>query len=151
MSDRERLIGLLVAGMFKFSEKGFVDNTALADFLLENGVIVPPCKMSDTVYKIIYCRCGNPECYEMKHCYKKETKRTPKVIDNIMLLQKGRRLAYDSYRYEKPKYEWKPIGTICYKIIQKPFKLEWLTEIGKTVFLTREEAEKALAEKVDSE
>ena len=28
----------------------------------------------------------------------------------------------------------------------KPFKLEWLTEVGKTVFLTKEEAEQKLKE-----
>lgn len=52
MTDRERLVGLLVAGMFKFTEKGFVDNTALADYLLANGVIVPPCKVGDKVWVI---------------------------------------------------------------------------------------------------
>ena len=86
----------------------------------------------------------------MKHCHKKETKKTPKVFDSIMLLQKGRRLADNSYMYERPKFEWKPIGTICYKIIQKPFKLEWLTEIGKTVFLTKEEAEAELRKRSDN-
>lgn len=50
MTDRERMIGLLVAGMFKFTEKGIVDNTALADYLFDNGVIITPCKVGDTVY-----------------------------------------------------------------------------------------------------
>ncbi len=124
--------------------KGFAE---CADHLLANGVIVPPCKVGDTVYVIKYCRCGNPQAYEMKHCHKKETKKTPKVIDSIMLLQKGKRLAKNSYWNEKPKFEWRPIGTICYKIIKKPFKLELLTEIGKTVFITKEEAEQALKER----
>ena len=142
-TDRDRLIELIEDGFPKRYEVVMrKDIEELADFLLANGVIVPPCKVGDMVYKVDYCRCGNPECFlTMNHCYKKDTKRTPKVIDSIMLLQKGKRLVAPY------KFEWKPIGTICYKIIQKPFKLEWLTEVGKTVFLTKEEAEKALAER----
>ena len=138
MTDRDRLIELLrTVDNMRLMRKGF---TECADYLLANGVIVPPCKVGDIVYQIKYCRCGNPECFEMKHCYKKDTKRTPKVIDSIMIVQKGKRLVAPY------KFEWKPIGTICYRIIQKPFKLEWLTEIGKTVFLTKEEAEEKLKE-----
>ena len=144
---RDRLIELLKGAETKVTEimsKPLALEEWLgiyADYLIENGVIVPPCKVGQTVYVIKYCRCGNPECFEMKHCYKKDTKRTPKVIDSIMLVQKGKRLVAPY------KFEWKPVGTICYKIIQKPFKLEMLTEYGKTVFLSRELAEKALAEK----
>ena len=135
-SDRDRLIELIS----KVQYLGGLEEK-VADYLLANGVIAPPCKVGDKVYQIKFCRCGNPECFEMKHCYKKDTKRTPKVIDSIMLSQKGKRLVAPY------KYEWKPIGTICYKIIQKPFKLEWLTEIGKTVFLTKVEAEQKLKER----
>lgn len=105
-----------------------------------------PCKVGDRVYQIKYCRCGNPECFEMKHCYKKDTKKTPKVYGSIMLRQDGKRLKPKSYMFEKPQWEWRPIGTICYKIIQKPFELKLLTEFGKTVFLTKEEAEVKLKE-----
>ena len=151
MTDRDRLIDLIAnADTHDSSECKLCtkDNDAcdccyaekLADHLLANGVIVPPCKVEDMVYQVKYCRCGNSECFEMKHCYKKDTKRTPKVIDSIMLVQKGKRLIAPY------KFEWKPVGTICYKIIQKPFKLEWLTEVGKTVFLTKEEAKAKLKE-----
>lgn len=148
MTDRERLTALLMAGAGDFiSKNGALNCTKLADYLLEHGVIVLPCKVGDTVYKIQYCRCGNPEAFEMKHCHKKETSKTPKVLASVMLLQKGKRLSKNSYMFEYPRYEYKPIGTICYKVLQKPFKLEWLTEIGETVFLTREEAEQALKER----
>ena len=110
-------------------------------------IIVPPCKVGDMVYQIKYCRCGNPENYEVKHCHKKEVKNTPKVYGSIMLRQDGKRLKKSNNWFEYPKWEWRPIGTICYKIIKKPFKLEWITNIGKTVFLTKEEAEKALKER----
>lgn len=143
---RDRLIELLYRAHHNascvMSECGSEDECLEeeARYLLANGVVVPPVKVGDTVYQIKYCRCGNPECFEMKHCYKKDTKRTPKVIDSTMISQKGKRLTAPY------KFEWKPIGTICYKIIQKPFKLEWLTEIGKTVFLTIKEAEAKLKE-----
>ena len=147
MTDREKLIELIYGAKCVETWDYYNDEPMkpcpierLADHLLANGVIVPPCKVGDTVYQVKYCRCGNPECYEMKHCYKKDTKRTPIVIDSIMLVQKGKRIVVPY------KFEWKPIGTICYKIIKKPFKLEWLTEIGKTVFLTKEEAEEKLKE-----
>ena len=58
MTDRERLINLIN----DVQDKGFiypteeepscnVNNTELADFLLANGVIVPPCKVGQTVYQ----------------------------------------------------------------------------------------------------
>jgi hypothetical protein len=149
MEMRDRLIELLnrlfdyhITDPFEIP-----DVNDFADDLLANGVIVPPCKVGDMVYQIKYCRCGKPEAYEMKHCHKKDTKKTPKVYGSIMLLQEGKRLKKSSNWFAEPKWEWQPIGTICYKIIKKPFKLEWLTEIGKTVFLTKEEAEKALKER----
>lgn len=155
MTDRDRLIELLNEAEdicdrtldcdeCKYHQSAMCDDELKIDYLLANGVIVPPCKVGDKVYVIKYCRCGNPEAYEMKHCHKKDTKKTPKVYGSVMLRQDGKRLRQDSYRFEKPQWERKPIGTIRYKIIQKPFKLEWLTEIGKTVFLTKKEAEQAL-------
>ena len=144
MTDRDRLIELIqnaVNGCASYWAK------IIADYLLANGVIVPPCKVGDMVYKIDYCRCGNPENYEIKHCHKKDTKKTPKVFDSIMKQQFGMRPT-KNYDWRKGTgLVWQPIGTICYKIIQKPFKLEWLTEIGKTVFLTKEEAEEKLKER----
>lgn len=44
MTDRDRLIGLLIAGVNKFSDKGMIDCTAFSEYLIENGVILPPCK-----------------------------------------------------------------------------------------------------------
>ena len=113
-------------------------------------IIVPPCKVGDMVYQVKYCRCGNPECYKNKHCYKKDTKKTPKVLGSIMKEQCGMRVIKNYDWTKGTVLVWQPIGTICYKIIQKPFKLEWLTEIGKTVFLTKEEAEKKLKELKDN-
>ncbi len=103
MNDRDRLIELLDsyyseegAIVYYFTEK---DCKKIADYLLENGVIVLPCKVGDTVYELKYYHCcTNPE------------------LD-------------------------------FYDIDEKSFGLDMLNKIGKTVFLTREEAEQALKER----
>lgn len=83
-----------------------LDSVRLADHLLANGVIVPPCKVGDTVY-----------------------------------------IPYLSNVIEKK---------VCSIVVQKPFytvycggtSLRFAEEdFGKTVYLTREDAEKALAER----
>lgn len=100
-----------------------------------------PCKVGDTVYVITYCRCANPECYDNKHCHKKETTRTPEVLASKMVQQMGRKINWNGFEHS---WEWKPIGTICYRVYQKPFELKMLAEVGKTVFLSIEEAKIAL-------
>lgn len=51
MIDRERLIDLMIEAKRTDPETGsFTDY--LADYLIEHGVIVPPCKVGDTVYSI---------------------------------------------------------------------------------------------------
>ena len=52
---RDRLIELMLKSNEKFAEVDCTPEEAiviLADYLLENGVIVPPCKFGDTVYVI---------------------------------------------------------------------------------------------------
>lgn len=108
MADRERLIDIL----------GELDcdhsSAYVADHLLANGVIVPPCKQRDTIYDISEFIDGTPapEMYEIYvDCISLESNETGKTIFCIDGLE---------YYYE---------------------------DFGKTVFLTREEAEKALAER----
>ena len=51
MTDRERLTALLMAGAGDCLGKGGALNCSkLADYLLEHGVIVLPCKVGDTLY-----------------------------------------------------------------------------------------------------
>ena len=95
MTDRERLTALLMAGAGDCLGKGGALNCSrLADYLLEHGVIVLPCKAGDT----LYCESAIK-------------------------------------------------GHITY--LEAP-NLEWIVEnkelFGKEIFLTREEAEKALKE-----
>ena len=50
MTQKERLVELLLPQLFMFSA---VDCGKLADYLLSNGVIVPPCKVGDTVWMLM--------------------------------------------------------------------------------------------------
>lgn len=148
MADtREKLIKLTNDVLKNLPWGQIASDTAeqIADYLLANGALLLPCNIGDMVYVITYCRCGNPECYDNQHCYKKETKRTPTVIASVMVQQKGRKYQWKDFQHRH--WEWTACGTICYRVYQKPFELKMLTEVGKTVFLSLKEAEKALEER----
>lgn len=85
----------------------------LADHLLANGVIVPPCKVGDTLYIL----CGEPS-------------RTIKEF-SVRTILFGE--THDSIGFAN-----KSLFTVWDK--------RWYDFFGKTIFLTKEEAEKALAE-----
>ena len=119
MSERERLIELLMQGDIAAAKQGVFnccmcrrEAETIADYLLENGVIVPPVKVGATVY------------------------------------------CTDSYRHlikplEIIGFEVDYTKRICkYYCSGGDYTPAWFNpaEIGKTVFLTREEAEKALKE-----
>ena len=88
----------------------------IADHLLANGVILPPCKVGDTVYKI--------------------SRNKVKACEVVFIgISKDENCSYFNF------VENYADGTF-YKSYSMGFG-----EIGKTVFLTREEAEKALREK----
>ena len=52
MTDRDRLIELIDKAVKEddFMYPADVQTTSIADYLLANGVIVPPCKVGDKVY-----------------------------------------------------------------------------------------------------
>ena len=124
---RDRLVELLLADVgcekdgrgdcsmceYKYSEDGCIKHlaTLLADHLLANGVIVPPCKVGDTVYVLF----GEPS-----HTIKEFRVRTIVFGET-----------HDSIGFTN-----KSLFTIWDK--------RWYDYFGKTVFLTREEAEQAL-------
>ena len=120
MTDRERLIELITesGACFNCFPVGNFDECqkqTIADYLLENSVIVPPCKVGDTVWYI-----------EGGYYRKNNLKAKPITVTEI------------SQKEVKGKLQWAIIANgTRYKF----------TSIGKTVFLTREEAEKALAER----
>ena len=104
MTDRDRLITLLQE--FTDNNNGGGSNHGRADYLIENGVICPPCKVGQIVWLV---RDGKIE----------ET-----TVEKIVLKDKG----------------------LYLKLLCNSFYETTCKSIGKTVFLTREEAEKALKE-----
>ena len=110
---RDRLIELIYKGIDKHQEK--IENYVvpkqewLADYLLENGVIVPPCKVGDTVY-CLYYKFKKPEIIEFE-------------VD-----------AFEVYKEYIIIRGYKGENRYAY----------FLHNIGQTLFLTKEEAEKAL-------
>lgn len=114
---RDRLIELIKKGEINYVCSTNYDGDAfdyLADYLLENGVIVPPCKVGDKVYVVDYTSLGNMifEC----------------TIEEISYFTFGT-YYYLNWGWHIPRF----------KACQE-------NSFGKTVFLTREEAEKALKE-----
>ena len=110
MTERERLINILDRCIE--ANYPWETNDEIADYLLANGVLAPPCKVGDVVYYI-----ENDQIYK------------DKVIG----------VTYS----EDYDFITKSVRTFdCL--------LHW-GSFGNTVFLTREEAEKALAERSDNE
>lgn len=117
MTERERLIGLINAKQVygidqdqpKRHDMLLLDNEDLADYLLANGVIVPPCKVGDS-------------------CYPLPSYRTPLVERKISRITYSKRNVIIGY-YENDGQYRPPLRT---------------RTLGEDVFLTREEAEKAL-------
>lgn len=92
------------------------DGDRIADYLLANGVIVPPCKVGQTVYKVVNDkRVKKPyKCKVIGFWYSED-----EHCNNVHLV-----------RY---------INGVFDCSFSVPF-----TDFGKSVFLTREEAEQAL-------
>ena len=93
----------------------------LADYLLENGVIVPPCKVGDKVYQTIMLKDGTGFIVER----------------NVVGFHLG---DFPKIRgcCERPQY------LIVYHETSHAISHIDIKQIGKTVFLTREEAEAKL-------
>ena len=116
---RERLIELILEGMRKYHTDGKQYlRESIADYLLANGVIIPPCKVGDTVY-VIPTKENGMSFIE------------PREITYI--LDSGRDKSYCSVDLN---YKLKGFKSKDYSISEEMF--------DKTVFLTREEAEQAL-------
>lgn len=132
MTERERLIELCKKANKEWLEKEYNGETKksistyVADYLLDNGVIVPPCKVGDKVYVIEQCGCYSTNYAEK--CHKRQENCNTKKYLRVVAL---------------PAIS----GGKCLKLFERPFKKEWIFKVGKTVFLTREEAEKALKER----
>lgn len=106
---RERLIELIKNARRVAIWHNYNINEYIADDLIANGVIVPPCKVGDKVYRIVGANSLTPYIYDWQ-------------ITEI-------RIYKDEF--------------LCIDDSDNPI---FVDEIGKTVFLTKEEAEQALAE-----
>ena len=129
---RDRLIGLLSTGFeCGLSENGDCSNCPhepfenecfahwckeRADYLIANGVILPPCKVGDTVYYI-------------EGAYYNSKRKTVSPIKVTEISWKCDRSGRD----------------LGFALIANGTRYKF-SSIGKTVFLTREEAEKKLKE-----
>lgn len=143
MTQREKLVELIRNA--KKNTKGancdLERDMLFADYLLENGVIVPPCKVGDTVYLL------------KRKCKYAGDKNEPwgacgKYWDNVYKRQNmwgcaGKDENGKQFWCEKRKMEWY-VCSIAYSLI---FLENENIVLGKNLFLTKEEAEKALAEK----
>ena len=136
MNERERLIELLMQGDIAASKQGVFnccmckrEAEILADHLLENGVTVLPAKVGDTVYI-------KNEPYDILAMYIEENEIS--YIANYDCEERN--------CLECPYAKEVLFGevTMCEKSEYSEFTA---SDIGKTVFLTLEEAEKALKER----
>lgn len=130
MNEREKLIELLLQSELKAEKLGIFNchrseakAGIVADFLLESGVIVPPVKVGDTVYTNV--------SWQGWYLRDKDKPYKAKVVYIGINGSKN----YVNVVYEKND-----------NMLTFTFD-----EIGDRIFLTREEAEKALAERSDKE
>ena len=84
MSDRDRLEKLYEKAVAEYSKtnKAMFKKSFICDFLIENGVIVPPCELNDLVY-VIPCReNGLKEIAEMR-CIGFAISRDEKILNLV--------------------------------------------------------------------
>ena len=117
MTDRERITASLMAGAGDcLGKNGALNCTKLADYLLEHGVTVPPCKVGDRLYEV-----------------------TGRKTVSVYKVRAIRVELFGLF------IEWDIVEGIVWKSL-----VINAGEIGKTVFLTREDAERALKECKDN-
>lgn len=130
---RDRLIELILeCSTFtpEYAEQARLHAEYVATHLLNAGVIVPPCKVGDIVYAL-HWHWGTYLKGDIM----------PYQITNIIITQNKKGVWIKKYRAME---------------IQNGKTIDWqlnfeFDEIGDTVFLTREEAEKSLAERSKNE
>ena len=123
MGEREKLIELLMQGELEADKQGVFNCSRskwkaeiIADYLLENGVSILPCKVGDALYYHDY-KCG------AFNDNKDEWNIVDSIVCEIRIKKKGTLVEMSSGRIFTHK------------------------DFGKIIFNTKEEAEKALAER----
>ena len=117
MTDRDRMIELLADSGCSADLETYEE---LADYLLANGVIVPPCKVGDKTFLLLEKTRGGYDIIESQ-CVR--------FVDNGYI--KCYSMAYDCVEID---------NTLEF----------YICDFGKTVFLTKEEAESKLKEMNDN-
>lgn len=118
MEQREKLTNLLLKipkenriKIFGISQgESYVKASYIADYLLENGAIVPPCKVGDTIFYIGYGI--------------KDGK-----VEKVIRQEKVEMISTDGYE--------------IYLHVPRALKVN-VSDMGKRMFLSQKEAEKAL-------
>ena len=136
MTHKEKLVELIKKAYIAyddFSDKAFSE--FLSDYLLENGVIVLLCTDKTTVYKV---QVNTEACKDCRHY--SEFYGMDAFCDR------------DFVKYDYPRFAETPYcEKQFFEIVEWKPSENWIFDnrnsFGKTVFLTKEEAEKALAEK----
>ncbi|MBQ8893421.1 MAG: hypothetical protein IJ043_03325 [Clostridia bacterium] len=103
---------------------------AIADHLLANGVIVLPCKVGDTIYRIDI----KPKKCSQFNVYTKNGYYCADELNCYLYGTPSCDCGEEAYMFTIPNADIKAI--VCN-----------MDKLGKTVFLTKEEAEKAIAER----
>lgn len=120
MTVRERLIELINKTQLQCDDNyGMINSEQMADYLLSNSVIIPPCKLSTT-------------CFVINDFLKDADKIILGTIVGFGVYKDGMTM-YISYTNESISDE------------------RLVSDFGKTVFLTYEEAEKTLKEREDND
>ena len=120
MSDRlNRLINTFFACVD--IDKFYLQNQEekLADWLRENGVIVPPCKVGDTVYLI--------------------SELSPKNIVDFTVKALHITSGKNSFGHKAPSY-----ALLSNNVLKRLSTRANFEDFGKTVFLTKEKAEESI-------
>ena len=128
MTDRDRLIELVCDKIQDGHCIGYCNHPPcnqcnnLADYLIENGVIVPPCKVGRTVWRVVKEYNGETRVVEGE------------VFEITVTHEYGQKFEYRFYFWAKGE-----------EFIERNYSLWCGFEVfGKTVFLTKEEAEETL-------
>ena len=126
MTERERLEELLMASPTDFDGNRNVG--VIADYLIAKGVIVPPCKVGDTVYVNPKTWCGL-SFIEYDNCFIHSKHFLVAEVVSIIKTRKQNLIKLKVYNRTTCKYEYKRYT---------------ISSIGITTFLTKEEAKRAL-------
>ena len=107
MTDKDRLVELIKHIVIPYYAE------QIADHLLDNGVIVPPCKVGDVIYKIMDIESVRRQILEVEVL-------SIRIEDKMIFFVKT-------------------VKNCLYRYAEYP-----IDDFGKTVFLTKEEAEREL-------